>query len=888
MVAAKGVSKIQKTTASLWAKSDPPYPLWRHLLDVAAVARRLLTYLPLPASFDDSLAAALIGLHDVGKADPLFQLKAPLLARAMGDDVFGHLLSGWEGEVSAFRHEARSAQVLRDLLRENRFSWSPRSIDTVRRAIRGHHGNFESQTIRDDEYPPAITARWRQMQRELCEMVLDTVGAKPCAEPEVDNLDVLGVRLSGLLVSADWIASNTALFSVRQLDDGPDAHFARALETATSSLESLGLARRTPEKSRVIPNWNVLFGSDFVPRGVQQIVTDAETPILPGLVIIEASTGEGKTEAALFLAEKWKSTLGLEGTYIALPTQATSNDLHRRYSGFLSRNHSAKAPLLVHGMAWLVDAPPLAGQLDPDSGSAAEAQRREADAWIRNARRALLAPHAVGTIDQVLLAALSVRFGFLRLLGLSHKVLIVDEVHACDTYMQERLGRVLRWCRAQSTPVILLSATLPRSHRESLLQSWYGEDARASLPPDDRYPLVTCVPFAPPNGGAIGIRAVGLSTTDRPPASRTLTIELSRFDAQQGGMSSAVERQLTGGTSETGCAALILNTVRDAQAAFRRLNASLTDDRPVLLFHARFPAWRRLEIEREVRRMFGKESTLGADRPDVALVVATQVLEQSLDVDFDTMVSAIAPIDALLQRAGRLHRHDDRCRSVSTPPRLSVVSPTLLDDDEVLGGSAKVYGELVLLRTLALLKRHGAVHLPADYRTLIEAVYAEPCRLDADVREPRLSAAREAARDASEQMRSDAQQHLIGTPVADRFEYPNTAASFSVDEAEEGEVGNNLRAKTRHGDSTTAILAITRQEEREALRHYRGGQRDLAIRRLLMEARVPVPKWWLRNSQVLAEAERHPCYLFDDTGTCEQEPRMRFTLQEGVWFEHDA
>jgi len=876
--------RVSEATARLWAKSDPPYALWRHLLDVAAVAHELLTVFPL-AAIPDPLIAAIVGLHDVGKADPLFQLKVPVLATQVGDEYFGPLRTGWTHEVAAFRHEARSARVVIDLLVGERFGWSRAIANAVGRAVRGHHGNFGATLTPEDQYPGAIAARWRDVRRELCDMVIDVVGAQPASEPSITALDVFGVRLSALIVAADWIASNGALFRVGALDDNPARHWAVARDAARTSLSLLGVAR--PRRARFeAPSWSDLFGTTLTPRGVQQVVSAAEAPpIPPGLVIIEASTGEGKTEAALYLAEQWQFALAKAGVYFALPTQATSNDVHRRYTEFLQRTNPDAAPLLVHGMAWLADTEAQAGELDPASDASAAEQQREAAAWIRNARRALLAPHAVGTIDQVLLAALSVRFGFLRLMGLGTKVLVVDEVHACDTYMQERLGRVLRWCRAQETPVVLLSATLARSQRDFLVRCWYGEGCDPKLPEAQDYPLVTIAPFEIPateRAGAIDVRTLSPESRRQPP--RVLGVDLTAFEPDAGRLGVEVEPCLTGAPPVSGCAALIVNTVKVAQRAFRALSAQLSDGRPALLFHSRFPAWRRLEIEREVRRLFGKDSALGGDRPGSALVVSTQVMEQSLDVDFDTMAVEVAPIDALLQRAGRLHRHDRR-RSVDGAPRLSVLVPTIWEDEDASPLRRGVYDELLVLRTIAALQDRHAVSLPSDYRALIEAVYGEPNILDARIPPGRLEQARSAHAKAHARQLALAQQHLVGPPVADRFEYPNAAAPFAVAEADEGEIGNNLRAQTRDGSYTTAILALTRDVEYDALARYRRGARDVGTCGVLMEARVPVPAWWLRGAEATEQVEHHPAYRFGSDGRCEQLHALRFSPLEGVWMD---
>lgn len=873
---------LTDAAAGLWAKSDPVYPLWCHLLDVAAVAIELQTAFPMRGGPSPSLLSALTGLHDVGKADPLFQLKAPALAGAMDRSLFAGLEVGWSDDIARFRHESRSSEVVHALLLGTGFGWSRRAAEVVARAVAGHHGNFAPEHISESDYPDGLAERWASIRGELVRLVLEVTGAQDEPEPELEHLDVAGVQLTAVLVAADWLASNDRLLRRPGPVDSPEKHYARARVDAR---EILGAMRFTPlaprgadEKS---PTWAKLFGESFEPRGAQRLISVGSFPP-PGLVIIEASTGEGKTEAALYLSEQWQCTTRLAGNYIALPTQATSNDIHRRYRDFLARTRPGADPLLVHGMAWLLDTNDIVGQVDAGNGDGG-AQIHEAAAWIRNGRRALLAPHAVGTIDQVLLAALAVRFGFLRLLGLGRKVLIVDEVHACDTFMRQRLCRVLNWCRMLGTPVILLSATLARSQREELVRAWYGERVEVRLPSEDAYPLVTVAPFVhgAPATDVVSTRSLGGQSVGSAERSIALVVTLTR--PGEGALSKNATQLLCGDERESGCAAMIVNTVRDAQGSFRSLREAMPDDRPIILFHARFPAWRRMEIEQEVRRLFGKDAHLGAGRPERAIVVATQVLEQSLDVDFDSMVSAIAPIDALLQRVGRLRRHE-RARTVSSPARLVVTTPTLLGDDGALGASAKVYSALHLLRTIAALRSRPALVLPRDYRALIEQVYADVSALDQSIPPETLERARQNEAEAVAREHREAQAHLIGPPDPMRFRYPNRADPKSVDEAEEGEEGNNLRARTRLGDTSIAILAITRDSEREALRRYRAGRRDLATRRTLLEARVAVPRRWLgRDSATTADrVERIPVCEFDETGGCLAVPRVRFSTAEGV------
>lgn len=800
----------------LWAKSAkeergqviPWHPLWCHLLDVAAVGQALLprfgSVLPLPEPW----LLFLLALHDIGKADAEFQNKDEQQAQRLRDtglsDAVLPLLA------TKFRHEARSAEWLLQSLR-TRWGWGREAAIVVSQAITGHHGNFQAAAY-DEEEKATRFAFWPPLRDALAALVADVLALPPFALDHFPDASVAGIRLSGLIVLADWIASNTDTYDYPSLpkDAAPADYFAAAQALAARSVRDLGLHASDPSPWTGTPAFAQVWTGCTLLRPSQAVLQDVcLSGVPPGLAILEAPMGEGKTEAAIYLAHCWNHP----EAYLALPTQATSNQMHTRYEAFLrAQDPHGPSPRLVHGMAWLLDERTPTGHThtdgDPD-------EPHLADTWFQPAKRALLAPQGVGTVDQVLMAALHVKHGFLRFLGLSHKTLIIDECHAYDLYMTTLLETLLGWCRALHIPVILLSATLSHEQKRRLAEAYGGPGALPAPPADayDPYPLLTFVPLEGP------ARTVPVP----PDPSRDRTILVRRYPGYLNDPSATAALAVQS-IQNGGCACVLANTVRSAQDIFQALHtlqdAGQLPDTKLLLFHARFRAEARERLEKHIIHLFGKgdtdDTTPNPNRPPRAILVATQVVEQSLDVDFDVMLSQIAPTDLLLQRIGRLHRHAknnprrlDTKRSAAT---LHVLLPP--DDDNDFGPlQLKPYGKdwrgvydhLTLLRTRALLQSRDAFHLPADFRPLIEQCYAPNQPLPGL---PAEAAAQAQIHRESRQAQSQekAKTHLAPEPDAHSFQYAGRAGV--VAEAEDGAPASYLRAQTREGDDSRAALIL--------------------------------------------------------------------------------
>jgi len=700
----------------LWAKTDRSdehtHALICHLIDVAAVTRALwdtaLTssmrnQLCNPLGLETDQAGRLLafwaGLHDLGKASPAFQRlyeRAKVLLEEKGLD-FPRIFVR-----KACYHGTITARTLGSAL-EKCTNLARRPAARIARALGGHHGAWpipgEMRKIRSTQLGGE---EWNALRHRLTDDLVYLFHP-----PHVESLggslveeNTFLTLFSGLTVVADWIGSASKYFPYQEAPIDLQKYAQRSARQAHRALAELGWDGWEPPRERA--SFQALFPR-YTPYPMQQKIIELGAGLEgPAMVIIEAPTGSGKTEAALTIADQWAEQSQQQGTYIGMPTRATSNQMFGRFTRMLRHRYPGEVvnAQLIHGQArWSdnVRSLQLTSPGDEEAGAVVAMQ------WFLPRKRSLLAPFGVGTVDQAFLSILQTRHFFLRLFGLSHKTIIFDEVHAYDTYMNALFYRLLRWLRAAGTSVIILSATLPAKAREALLGAYAGTTADTS--PDVTYPAVSWA-----TEGQVG--TVPLQA----PENRTVTLEWLQRSPEA--IADLLAHRLKGG----GCAAVICNRVRRSQEVYRALKkAQIVPKENLILFHARFPSVRRDDIEERVLSNFGKDPE---DRPHKAIVVATQVIEQSLDLDFDLMISDHAPVDLLLQRAGRLHRHQrpDRPNSLSRP-HLLVTKPALKDGLPDFGYDARVYEEYILLRSYITLRDRDNLALPGDTETLIEDVY---------------------------------------------------------------------------------------------------------------------------------------------------------------------
>ena len=693
-----------------WAKTlpdgKPGISVRDHCLNVGCVAEALLELFPQLRALLPRGAATLAALHDVGKVSPGFQQKCDAWVRDRP----------WFKRADHESRHQRVSQALLESLHDGRLrEWAE--------AVGAHHGRVQG----DEPLGDAGSHRWEQARRELLEDLEKEFRRLPRADAANEAVKWL---LAGLITVADWLGSDEKEFSPE--DRGSlDKTVQRAKADAVVRRLELAGAEVAGDKSFEQVFAQRLSGNP--PRPLQRAIITASS-LEPGVYVIEDTMGSGKTEAALWLAYRLITTGQARGLYFGLPTRITSDRIHRRVRDFLARvNQGNVEPPLVHGHAWLREMPTVrASWRDPQDNEDAYAAAQATKRWFASTRCGLLAPFAVGTVDQPLLGVVAAKWFFVRQFALAGKVVVLDEVHSYDLYTGTLISHLVQRLRELHATPVILSATLTGKQRAALL----GESL-SSKRKDAPYPAITI------KSGKRRARPLPVEAYPDRKAVQIKTLPVPDFDTVATVVTEAVRLAAQGLN-----VVWIRNTVRHAQEAYRALNSEKQSDAfEIGLLHSRFPAFQRssypeLTLE-ELKKhhlheerwlwMLGKpEPPRGDARPKGCVLVATQVVEQSVDIDADVMITDLAPTDMLLQRLGRLHRHD---RGDRGQPTVYLVVPEAIAErarrlsakeiKEALGSVAWVYAPYVLMRTWEQWQERTQIDLPAEIRDVLEATYAD-------------------------------------------------------------------------------------------------------------------------------------------------------------------
>lgn len=735
------VAKTDKNDNTLWL------PLWMHLRDTAGVMKKIIDkWLPISSLRSTGIteeeltkvALFLAYMHDLGKANSYFQsiITKNLPEKRLELEAKGFVINDVYLNSGKTPHAYVSEEIFRFLLKDKS---TKEKIESYASVLGAHHGKPKNDeyyfgTIKvdylrdyeinifgkegEDEHKKWIDV-WNDILEDACEL---------CEINKFDDLPLISIQaqtiLSGLLIMADWMASNQFYFKLIQLNERYNIDkYENRITKAWNLFEF-------PERWQSEINYldeNIFkerfgFFSNEVQKTFIDIVNNVENP---GLFILEAQMGVGKTEAALAAAEVLACHCGASGIFFGLPTQATSNGLFPRlieWAKMVSED-TYNSIVLAHGSANLNEEYQkynFVGNATVNEDAINEGL--EIHPWFQGNKKSLLADFVVGTVDQFLLAALKRKHFMLRHLGLAGKVVVIDECHAYDTYMNEYMLASLRWMGAYGVPVIMLSATLPKDRRQQFIceyskhyiKSFFGKKQKVVIEDEnwkesDKYPLFTWT-----DGLYIKQKYLTLKTQSK-------VVKIS-YERSIDDMLMKIHDK----TQEDGCACIIANTVGQAQEIYLRAQEKMKGYN-IILYHAQFVVSDRLKKEEELLRRLGKSSTNRTRKKTI--LIGTQVLEQSLDYDADILVTQLCPIDLLLQRMGRLHRHERNGNNPEKKRPAQLKEPEIIillngEDEEFDTGSKKIYGNFLLKRTMKELSNNeNKVVLPMDISRMVQRVY---------------------------------------------------------------------------------------------------------------------------------------------------------------------
>lgn len=785
-----------------WGKHDPnsspaSHPLADHCLDVALTLRRIASLPRMHAALQACTApplqpdhverlAAIAYLHDVGKCNWGFQAKR----RPDASRTTGHVIEG-----AALLHLPELQRLCPDpwfeLLGEMAewFDGGEEQLRSMLLAAISHHGRPVSDNDLDARPTDAIVRWWQphhsvEPMRGLAQLVDRLRQALPRAfvggTAPIAATPAFQQRFAGLVMLADWIGSDTQFFPYRQ--SAEEDRSALAAKAASRAVASIGLA---PPPRRQAPPFAQTFG--FEPSALQSLMAlDQPVDRQTQLMLAESDTGSGKTEAALAWFLRLYAAGQVDGLYFALPTRVAARELYVRVCRAVARafpdETERPGPVLLAVPGYVrvdgVEAalPDPEGRLWEDD---AQMRQRERLWSTERPKRFLAAPIAVGTVDQALLSALQIKHALLRSVCLDRHLLVVDEVHASDPYMSEVLKALLDGHVGRGGHALLLSATLGESARAA----YFGHaplplEAAQNLP----YPAVTA----------------SAGTTPVPPTGRRKPVRITQLDRlDDAALLDPVRAALAAGARVLA----VCNTVARANALQRTIEADgrfpaqwlFSVNGVVCPHHGRFAREDREVLDAAVSARLGKRSQAGP-----VLLVGTQTLEQSLDIDADWLVTDPCPMDVLLQRIGRLHRHDRPRPPGFETARVLLRTPEGGDLTRYLdakgaafrgpAGIGRVYADArVVQRTLDLLRDHPLVELPTDNRRLVEQA-THPEALDA-LGDPRWARYAQEVIGRELQQRRQALGAVIENLPFGEFHYP----------------GSDERITTRLGDENLVV-----------------------------------------------------------------------------------
>ena len=677
----------------IWAKTSPKKSLINHMLETGIVAGCLtdtngichpvLNRMSEITGFDsDTLLAKIVficAIHDIGKIHPTFQ--------GRDEETLEILKQEGLNQVSfdtRFRHEQYGANIFNRLSVDDA---DMKNSDIISQIIRMHHQkeqkkNSDIDIIKIDDKEKA--KKWRHIQNEIYDYVKNIF--------RFDNLNLINKNISksklfvvqnailGIMITSDWIASNSYVFDNQQYKNVDEFLESRKTQ-ALRFLNNEGLIR---QQIPVMQNFMSAFGFNGRPvqNDVEKIVHKNDIKCM----LIESDCGSGKTEAALYAAAVLGNRSGLSGIYMGLPTGVSAEAIQDRVDEFLTSRGMRNTKLYTSKSMLL---------REPD----------KQPVWTDMSRQRLLASSAVGTVDQVMTAARLVRFESVRMDGLASKVLIIDEIHAYDAYMLAVIKDLLKICGELDVPVIMLSATLPISTKNDLL----GVLGDGDIELHNGYPVISYVT----KDGRVHEHVSRQYMPDKKISCELLPI-LNDNDK--------IALYAVDAVKDGGCECVIMNTVADAICVYDKIKKNKKNDCKIILYHSRMTINARDKTSRKILAMCGKDRT---KRPERVIIVGTQVLEQSLDIDVDYMITAICPIDLLFQRIGRYHRHGDEGtirEHVVVANTVQVLIPATLSS---YGGTEYVYEKCYLDATIDAIREHnGHLLIPSGMPDMINYVYS--------------------------------------------------------------------------------------------------------------------------------------------------------------------
>lgn len=733
----------------LLAKTDPKKSLLAHSVEVATLAREFMLNGVLRGVFETiakqmnvdfydliSTVVFVIALHDIGKIHPDFQYKmAKTLSNKYLDDLeyvtflenenLINMLYENDEKIPVCRHEEHGSDLLNVFFLEDsdfsKESYIERANETVTdltklainisKIVKYHHqGKDGGYNLITDKNNNDYT--WKNVQRKFYYLIKDYYKPRFFSLEGLNNkrsVDMFCHLVLSVLLICDFMSSSYEVVYDTSYEFKNTLNIDSIKEyDKLCTFKARDFMRRNC-LGRISYNKNLTFNELFpnielkrpMQQKVEEILKKYNSKEISS-IFIEDECGAGKTEAGLYAILKLiASKDSLAGLYVAMPTFATAEAMLPRYKEFCKRIEFEFKPEFFAAHAMFASNEP-------------DLEQEEMEMCMNVLYYKMLFPFAIGTIDQALRGVRNEKYNLTRFIGVMSKGLLLDEVHAYETYTSHIIKTLLKFCYMLENPVVLMSATLPRKSKKEFIKYMTGQNYE----PKEAYPLVTVV-F---KDGSIIQEEV--SCWHKGKTYNYNLVPYMNLPTEKA--AHALSLAENGGN-----VGIILNTVDEAISVYKiilnhKKHNPAFSDLKVYLYHGRYFNDDKEKISKEIIYKFGKKGKEENARPEKAIVVATQILEQSIDIDFDYICTDIAPIDFLFQRFGRWHRHDDigtirELKKANYP--IYIYVPNEYDFGNY-GNSQYIYEKSVLEQTYnVLVKQNGSISIPNDIPSMINFVY---------------------------------------------------------------------------------------------------------------------------------------------------------------------
>lgn len=700
-----------------WAKIEPYKSVYRHMYEAGCTAKKLLantSYTPLLSVFQTLCVNTVsnqemidtfsffIALHDIGKVWPDFQLKAEASQEPEIQQLFNAVDSVTTTKdrscfkTEGFRHETASELLIRQYMKAEGFDST--TVKAIAVAYKYHHLNVSDRTaiqLKQELRELSQGDVWNDAQAILISRIRAKFPYSRNFRIKPDKGGDFIALFLGFLYRCDWIASS--LFSAACRYYASEKEYESDVDFILNGyIRKIDISTRLALKSDMTLKEVFPGLAPFSLRPLQQKAEElADASPAFDCTIIEDLTGSGKTEAGFYLAYRAMTAEGKNGIFFGLPTNATEQAMNPRLQQAINAIYGTDSYTVSHaaGKSWIID-----------SLSSCE-DREERQFYASEKETKLMMPFATGTVDQIEMSVLCRKYMLISLMDLADKAVVIDEMHAYDAYIRGVLKVALQWLKEFHVPVVIMSATLPSTIMKDIHSVYCTEQFEKPV----AYPLITQYR----NNAKIEIPVEACEH-------RVYNIHPQKISFHDPQFNTRICNLIAQKIRNGGNCVCIMNTVNSAKALYAEAKNRFPDV-PVYLFQGKNTLSNKTMIADQFLDMYGKSGKAKGHRPEKSIVIATQIVEQSIDLDFDFMITELAPIDLLLQRFGRWHRHDDKgtIREVhSDDSPIEILYSSNLSDHYIYKDAPTI-----LSNTVNYLLSHSTLHIPEQSREMLESVY---------------------------------------------------------------------------------------------------------------------------------------------------------------------